>query len=297
MISKSIFFSYKTNEASIIQPLYERLKAEGYKVFMSSEDLVGGDIWPKRLVEEIEKSGMVLAFITQSYIDDCYQVDKELNIADKHKKPILPLLYKVNPRDIPIEWTYITKHQYFQITRLDNFSVDHIANICKKVLNEGKCILSPGDILIEAKQAVERHDWISAIKLFNEVSEALPDAYPQIVYCRLMLGQYPEARKAAQGALLHCPNNADSHFSAALANLAGRNEFPSYLLERVTEHLSKAWSIDAKLEQCYLAYIVGMLYKEQSYIVPGILQSMINDCTRYEYNKELMDKILRLIGK
>ena len=291
-----IFISFRTQDRDIVLPLYNRLKEEGLQVFMSSEDLVEGDPWASRLAQEMRDSDLMLAFITPAYLSQRFQVDKEWYLANELQIPTLPVLYRVEKGAIPDDWAYITKMQYLPVSTLGGKEIEEIAEKCKRSLEKGKVFLnSPKELFDKADTLRQEGEWGKAIKLYERVVGDIPEAYPYIIYCRLMLRQPKEAREAARIALVQCPDNPDTYFFSALSNLAGRTEYKSQFLERSTELLVRAWNIKPALEHCYLAICLAHLYNRRSYTVPNPISELVQISKRYDFNEDLLNGLRSIL--
>ncbi len=296
-MGKSVFISFRTPDRDTVLPLYNRLQEEGIQVFMSSENLEDGDIWASRLAQEMKASDLMLAFITEAYLSQQFQVDKEWYLANELQKPTLPVLYRVEKGAIPHDWAYITKMQYLPISELRDKEIGEIVAKCKRSLERGKVFLnSPKEVFDKAESLRKEGEWDQAVKMYEKIAGDIPDAYPNIIYCRLMLRQQKEAREAARTALVQCPNSADTYFFSALSNLAGRTEYKSQILERTTELLLRAWDIKPSLEQCYLAICLAHLYNRRSYSIPRAIEEMAQISKRYEFDESLLNGLRSIIG-
>lgn len=276
--------------------MYDRLKEEGLQVFMSSEDLEFGEKWAAQLDAKMKEADMMIAFVTPQYLSMTYQVEKEWNLADKYKKMILPVLYQVEEGLIPHNWAYHSGHQYISIQELGAGEIQIIVQQSINATNRGRVVIDAADLFNEACSFANKCDWVNAVKRFENVADDIADAYPRIIYCRLKLQQFKEAREAARNALLYCPNCADAYFFSALANLAGRAEYKSSILERTTELLLRAWDIKPALEQCYLAICLEHLYIRRSFSVPKAIEEMVRISEHYEYNEGLFLGIRFILG-
>lgn len=257
---------------------------------MSSEDLEDGDIWASRLAQEMRATDLMLAFITPAYLAQQFQVDKEWYLANELQKPTLPVLYHVEKSAVPDDWAYITKMQYLSVDDLGDKEIGEIVEKCIRALEKGKVFLnSPKEIFKKADSLRKAGQWDKAVKLYERIAGDVIEAYPIIIYCRLMLRQPKEAREAARTALVQCPNSADTYFFSALSNLAGRTEFNSQILERSTELLLRAWDFKPSLDQCYLAICLAHLYNRRSYSVPRPINDLIQISKRYEYDENLLN--------
>ena len=90
---ENLFSSASGHRIETLSFLYNRLQDEGIQVFMSSENLEDDDIRASRLAQEMKASDLMLAFITEAYLSQQFQVDKEWYLANELQKPTLPVLY------------------------------------------------------------------------------------------------------------------------------------------------------------------------------------------------------------
>lgn len=295
-MGKSIFISFRTPDKDIVLPLYKRLKEEGLQVFLSSEDLEYGEKWAAQLDVKMREADMMLAFITPEYLSMTYQVEKEWNLADTYKKMIFPVLYQVDASAIPHSWAYHSGHQYICIKELGADEIQRITRVSKRSLERGRVVIDALELFNEACYFADKGDWGNAVKKFEKVADDIADAYPKIIYCRLMLRQYKEAREAARNALAQYPNNPDTYFFSSLSNIAGRQEYKSQFLERSSELLVRAWEIKPSLEHCYLAICLAHLYNRRSYSVPRPINEMVQISKRYEFDENLLNSLRSILG-
>lgn len=292
-----VFISFRTIDKDLIRPLYSRIKEEGLDVFMSSEDLDCGDIWAAEITREMQDSDIMLAFITKTYIESAFQVDKEWYIANEQKLPLLPILFQVRSSDIPEDWAYLAKRQYMSIDALGEFEITDIIRKCKRAIEKGKVYLdSPQDILNNALSLCKNGEWQKAIEQYEKIVDDMPNVYNSIVYCRLVLRQYPLARESARMALRICTNEPDTYFWAAMANIAGRNDYSPRLLERSAELLLKAWEMDQQQNRLYLAVCIAYLYNEQSFRIPNQLLELVRIGQQINLDSKLLDVYRTLLG-
>ncbi len=296
-MGQSVFISFRSLDRDTVLPLYNRLQEDGIQVFMSSENLEDGDVWASRLAQEMKASDLMLAFITEAYLSQQFQVDKEWYLANELQKPTLPVLYRVEKGAIPHDWAYITKMQYLPISELRDKEIEEIVAKCKRSLEKGKVFLdSPRAVFENAKSLSEKGEWGKAISLYEKVSDDIPEAYPAIVYCRLMMRQARSARDAAREALTHCPDMAETYFYAAMANLAGRDDYPPKLLERAAEQLIRAWSVEPKLSHCYLAICIAYLYNDQSFRIPQEILELVRIGQEHTIDQDVLNSFRHVLG-
>ncbi len=122
-------------------------------------------------------------------------------------------LYRVEEGAIPHDWAYITKMQYLPISELRDKEIGEFVAKCKRSLERGKVFLnSPKEVFDKAESLRKEGEWDQAVKIYEKIAGDIPDAYPNIIDCRLMLRQQKEAREVARTALVQCPNSADTYF-------------------------------------------------------------------------------------
>ena len=296
-MKKSVFISFRTPDRDIVLPLYNRLKEEGLQVFMSSEDMSEADLWAARLSQEMKATDLMLAFVTEAYLAEKFQVDKEWYLANDYKIPTLPVLFKLKKGDIPDDWAYITKRQFFQIDQLGKKEIEQIILKCKQSLSKGKVELdSPREVFEKANALSDNGDWLKAISFYERIADEIPEAFPCIVYCRLMMKQAKAARDAARDALTRCPNRAETFYYAAMANLAGRDDYQPKLLERASEQLIRAWSIEPQLSHCYLAICIAYLYNDQSFRIPPAIMELVKVGQEHKLSQEVLNSYRSVLG-
>lgn len=294
-MEKSVFISFRTPNTRIVLPLYNALKEEGIRVFMSSEDLEYGERWASQLDAKMREADMMLAFITPEYLSMTYQVEKEWNLADTYKKMILPVLYQVDEGAIPHSWAYHSGHQYMCIKELGADEIQRITQESKRSLERGRVVIDASELFNEACYFADKGDWGNAVKRFEKVADDIADAYPKIIYCRLMLRQFKEARNAARNAIVHCPDNPDTYFFSSMANIAGRDEYQLVMLDSATKLLLKAWGMDRHLNHCYLALCIAYLYNDKSYKVPKDIHELIRIGKQHEMSQSTLNAFRHIL--
>ena len=93
-----IFISYSRKDSEIVQSVVDRLKVEGYSCWMDVSGIESGDAFKRVLVQAIKDSRMVLFFSSVNSNSTEWTV-KEINIAVRSKKPIIPVLLDDTPYD------------------------------------------------------------------------------------------------------------------------------------------------------------------------------------------------------
>jgi hypothetical protein len=97
-----IFISYSRKDVDAAIRLRETLAKAGYETWID-EEIPGGDLWKKRIVEAIEVARAFLVLLSPNSVTSD-QVRKELDMADKRKKVIFPVV--IASMKIPPEMEY-----------------------------------------------------------------------------------------------------------------------------------------------------------------------------------------------
>jgi hypothetical protein len=97
-----IFISYARKDVEAANRLRGTLAKAGYEAWIDQE-IPGGDLWKKRIVEAIEVAQAFLVLLSPNSVGSD-NVRKELDMADSRKKLIFPLV--IAPMKIPHEMEY-----------------------------------------------------------------------------------------------------------------------------------------------------------------------------------------------
>ena len=85
-----LFVSYSHDDGTQVFPIVEEVEQLGHTVWIDREQLHGGVSWAGRIVRAIKASrGMCLMCSERSFASD--HVRREVYLADKYKKPLLPV--------------------------------------------------------------------------------------------------------------------------------------------------------------------------------------------------------------
>lgn len=117
--SKSVFVSYShTDWDEFVQPLVERMRAEGLEVRIDQDAMESGQDWLDKINELLESSDYLVLAVTPEALKSPY-VRMEYRYFFHSKKPILPLICK--PAPMPAELVGIHHVTYSDIDRLINW--------------------------------------------------------------------------------------------------------------------------------------------------------------------------------
>jgi hypothetical protein len=100
-----IFLSYSRKDTATAEQLKRRIEHVGYSVWMDTEDIRGGDLWRKKIVEGIEGCRLYIIVLTEHSIVS-ENVRRELDLARAKKSPILPVYAEPKPTQISREMEY-----------------------------------------------------------------------------------------------------------------------------------------------------------------------------------------------
>lgn len=93
----SCFISYASGDKVIVESLTNDLRAQGYKVWIDFEGIVGGTQWETEIKKGIAQADVVVVILTPDAIKSEW-VKKEIDIARNSLKVVIPLLM----RDVPM---------------------------------------------------------------------------------------------------------------------------------------------------------------------------------------------------
>ena len=87
---KKIFISYANEDFMRIEPIYEKLKAEGYKPWMDKKDLLPGEDWKVEIDKQINNSDYFILFLSKKSVTKRGYLQKEIKVALDKKDEFLP---------------------------------------------------------------------------------------------------------------------------------------------------------------------------------------------------------------
>ena len=256
-----IFISYRRSDGrDIARIICGEFEKRGYSVFFDYDALQDGD-YGKKIKAAIESAPILVAILSNDYMSHCDNpadwVRRELETAIELKRQIIPISPDGKFNDFPA---------------LENIIGQKQVSLVDMGQLLGRCI----DDIVE--------------------NRVLPYISLSVTWRNLIEKNYKEAREAAKKAMKYCPDKSDTYYFAALVNLSGRSDFSHDLLERASELILKAWSIEKKLEYCYLAYCIAFLYDKRCYKQPYGLMKLAEYVQRYEEQPTLMKTLRYIIG-
>ena len=115
-----VFVSYAYANKDIVWPLVDGIQTETTSIWIDKEELKPGTHWAGNIVRAIKSSHMFCLMCTSdSYASD--NVRREVYLADKYEKPILPVLLDraLMPEDIEY---FLIDRQWLDMTAIDSTS-------------------------------------------------------------------------------------------------------------------------------------------------------------------------------
>src|SRR5215469_570524 len=120
-----VFLSYAHADANRVQPIYERLKREGYKPWMDKFDIVPGEDWRRTIEIAIRRCDFFLALLStnssnrrgiiQTEFRDALEKAKEMLQSDIYLIPV-----RLEVCEVP---DYFTERQWVDVFEDDGFSL------------------------------------------------------------------------------------------------------------------------------------------------------------------------------
>jgi tetratricopeptide (TPR) repeat protein len=83
-----VFLSYSSKDEVFARKLYDRLMGDGVSCFFAPESLAAGDMWMRRLQEEVQACEVLIAVLSPHFVESEWTY---LEWASAHKKKIIPL--------------------------------------------------------------------------------------------------------------------------------------------------------------------------------------------------------------
>ena len=76
-----IFLSYASEDRKRVKGIYDRLKAEGFKPWMDTEDLLPGQAWKQEIAKAIRESDFAIVVLSSVSVSKRGYVQKEFKLA------------------------------------------------------------------------------------------------------------------------------------------------------------------------------------------------------------------------
>jgi TIR domain len=88
-----IFMSYSRSDQEFVDHLTRELEGNGFPVWMDREDVPGGVAWREAISRAIRNCHALLVILSPKAIES-KNVEKELSLADRHHRQIIPILFE-----------------------------------------------------------------------------------------------------------------------------------------------------------------------------------------------------------
>jgi hypothetical protein len=98
-----IFISYSIKDAEVADRIHQKLVKEGLDVWVDREDLQGGDLWRRQIVEAIASCSAFVIILSPDSVRS-NNTRKELDIAEGKNRRIIPVM--ISKINIPSEMEY-----------------------------------------------------------------------------------------------------------------------------------------------------------------------------------------------
>jgi len=114
-----VFVSYSRRDGAFVQRLSAAIRAAGKQVWLDTEGIADGEVFPEAIKRAIEQSDAFLFVITPSSVESRY-CEQEVEYARDLQKRIVPLLREFVPdSDLPAEirdrnWVPLTDDAEFE---------------------------------------------------------------------------------------------------------------------------------------------------------------------------------------
>lgn len=119
-----VFISYSRKDKAIVDEIRQLLDADSITYWLDTEKNRMGSEFMGDIVDAIEKSDLVL-FISSVNSNASYNIAKEISIADKFKKTILPVRIDDAPYSSVIEYDLIGV-DYIDYSKRSNESLEKL---------------------------------------------------------------------------------------------------------------------------------------------------------------------------
>jgi hypothetical protein len=112
-----VFVSYSRKDAEPALQIVAQLKSNNFDVWLDRHAITGGNLWREDIVKAINECSVFLILLSAASVQS-RNVRKELDLADKKGKPVLPLFLSLV--DLPDNMEYaLAGIQWIDCTRLE----------------------------------------------------------------------------------------------------------------------------------------------------------------------------------
>lgn len=149
-MSNDVFISYSRRDLEFVTKLHQYLGEQDISAWFDQSSIEAGDQWRESIVKGITESQIFLLVLSPDSADS-NNVRKEIDLAESHKKQILPVMWR--PTDFPPSIEYqLAGVQYLDFKAADSDeNLSKLAGVVSKILG-GTSVeeAAPGEQTIEA---------------------------------------------------------------------------------------------------------------------------------------------------
>lgn len=102
-MSADVFISYRRKDSEFVSQLYQELTNRGVSAWFDKENIEVADHWRTSIAEGIRGCKVFVLVLSPDAIVSV-NIRKEVDLAEKHSKPIVPLMWRQT--DIPVAFEY-----------------------------------------------------------------------------------------------------------------------------------------------------------------------------------------------
>jgi len=130
-----VFISYRRKDIEFVTRLHRELANRGISAWFDQESIEVGDQWRSSIAEGIRDCRVFVLVLSPDAVQSA-NIRKEVDLAETHQKPIVPLLWR--PTEIPVMFEYalagVQWLDFKETASPENF--DKLAAVIKKVLGQ-----------------------------------------------------------------------------------------------------------------------------------------------------------------
>ncbi len=130
-----VFISYRRKDIEFVTRLHRELANRGIVAWFDQESIEVGDQWRSSIAEGIRDCRVFVLVLSPDAVQSA-NIRKEVDLAETHAKPIVPLLWR--PTEIPVMFEYalagVQWLDFKETASPENF--DKLAAVIKKVLGQ-----------------------------------------------------------------------------------------------------------------------------------------------------------------
>ncbi|RME50781.1 MAG: toll/interleukin-1 receptor domain-containing protein, partial [Caldilineae bacterium] len=132
-MSHQVFISYRRKDLAFVTQLHQELEKRGISAWFDKESIEVADHWRTSIAEGIRDCQVFLLVLSPDAVQSV-NIRKEVDLAEKHGKPIVPLMWR--PTEIPVAFEYalagIQWLDFHEIASQEHF--DELADVLKRLL-------------------------------------------------------------------------------------------------------------------------------------------------------------------